>query len=324
MPSPLHVLSHRSLTVLALLVSAFAFSNTAAAAGANPQSSVTVSDDSLKVYSDATAESSLVTTLTKSSPVTVRLRISNSEGAWCKIEMKPQQDQVNAGFVHCSGLSGNLQPQPKNPEAAPTSDAGSSQTSPSANLGFRDDINHCVDAPIPPKLQASGQIYLVPIGGFPPVALDYLRDCYARRFGLDLRVLPPIPIDPSAANDQRQQLIAEPLIAELNRRYANLASRPDVVLIGFVMPDMYGLDEPSWKFEFGQTSGRSGVISTARFIIGYGQRADGNLIITRIRKMTGRYLGRLYYGLPANSNPTSLMYSELLGLEELDAMSEDF
>jgi hypothetical protein len=322
MPSSLNPFSRSFLAVLALLLSALAIPALAAAA---PQSSsVTVSDDSLTVYSDATTESSVVTTLAKGTQLSIRLKISNSGGSWCKVELKAQQDQANEGFVHCSGLAGNLQPQPLNSEAPSSKQAAPSQSAPSADLGITTNIPHCVDAPIPAKLQGGGQIYLVPIGPYPQVVFDYLRDCYARRFGLDIRTLPEIPIDASTVNSQRNQLIGERLLDELDRKYSSLASR-GAVLIGFTKVDMYILSQPDWRWAFGVGGSRSGVISTARFAVRMDdEEVTTSVILSRFRKALGRYLGYLYYQLPLSSNPQSLMYRQMLGIDDLDAISEDY
>jgi hypothetical protein len=37
-----------------------------------------------------------------------------------------------------------------------------------------------------------------------------------------------------------------------------------------------------------------------------------------------RYLGLLYYRLPLNRNPRSILYYELAGIDDLDAVGEDF
>jgi len=35
-------------------------------------------------------------------------------------------------------------------------------------------------------------------------------------------------------------------------------------------------------------------------------------------------IGLLYYQMPSSNNPKSVLYSNILGLEELDNVSEDF
>ena len=44
----------------------------------------------------------------------------------------------------------------------------------------------------------------------------------------------------------------------------------------------------------------------------------------RLRKMVTKDIGILYYGLPQSSNPHSVLYNRILGIEELDAVGEQF
>ena len=44
----------------------------------------------------------------------------------------------------------------------------------------------------------------------------------------------------------------------------------------------------------------------------------------RLCKMVTKDIGILYYGLPQSSNPHSVVYNRILGIEELDAVGEQF
>jgi hypothetical protein len=55
-----------------------------------------------------------------------------------------------------------------------------------------------------------------------------------------------------------------------------------------------------------------------------GQPVDLNLSETRLRKMVTKDIGILYYGLPQNQNPKSVLYNGIMGIEELDQVGEDF
>jgi hypothetical protein len=45
---------------------------------------------------------------------------------------------------------------------------------------------------------------------------------------------------------------------------------------------------------------------------------------TRLRKIVTKDIGILYYGLPQSQSPKSVLYSQIMGIEELDAVGEDF
>jgi hypothetical protein len=43
-----------------------------------------------------------------------------------------------------------------------------------------------------------------------------------------------------------------------------------------------------------------------------------------VHKMVMKDIGILYYQMPPNNNPKSVLYNSIDGLEELDVMDEDF
>jgi hypothetical protein len=53
-------------------------------------------------------------------------------------------------------------------------------------------------------------------------------------------------------------------------------------------------------------------------------QADDDRIMARLRKMVGKNIGILYFGLAMSADPASMLYSNIGGPQELDAMSELF
>jgi len=89
---------------------------------------------------------------------------------------------------------------------------------------------------------------------------------------------------------------------------------------------MYPVSQ-GWQFAFGWGLGRArtAVVSTARLSLTVvGQTSDRELLATRLRKIVTKDLGILYFGLPKSENPKSVLYNQIMGLEELDAVGEDF
>jgi hypothetical protein len=90
--------------------------------------------------------------------------------------------------------------------------------------------------------------------------------------------------------------------------------------------DMYIPSFP-WRYAFSyRRQDRLAVVSTARmdrgclglFTAGKERR------LARLRKMVGKNLGVLYFGLPLSDDPRSLLYANIGGPQELDVMSEIF
>ncbi len=45
---------------------------------------------------------------------------------------------------------------------------------------------------------------------------------------------------------------------------------------------------------------------------------------TRLRKMVTRDIGLLYFGLPLSTEPRSVLYNNILSVDDLDGMGQDF
>jgi hypothetical protein len=64
------------------------------------------------------------------------------------------------------------------------------------------------------------------------------------------------------------------------------------------------------------------VVSTARLRIENGGSAE--VSATRLRKIVTKDIGILYCGMAQNQDPHSVLYSQIMGIEELDEVGEDF
>ncbi len=151
---------------------------------------------------------------------------------------------------------------------------------------------------LPPKNFGS-KIYFIPMGDFPTDQMQRLADYYNQRFGLEIPILKSIPVSVSAVDNNRGQLVAEKLVGDLRNAFPELTADPKAILIGFTSQDMYNLHymgQPFW--------GASQEI--------------------RLRKMVTKDIGILYYGLSQSDNPKSVLYNSILGIQELDTVSEKF
>lgn len=90
------------------------------------------------------------------------------------------------------------------------------------------------------------------------------------------------------------------------------------VVLAFSTRDMYVAGK-SGRYAFGcwNPGAGVGVLSSARMMDGISQES-------RLRKMTTRYIGVLYYRLPFTNQCGSVMFSSVGGPQELDLMGEDF
>jgi predicted Zn-dependent protease len=176
-----------------------------------------------------------------------------------------------------------------------------------------------------PKTEGSS-IYFVPIGDFPRERLEPLIQYYRQKYNLEIAVVNSIPVDPATRDDARRQLMAERLVASVRNAVPEHTYNPKEILIGFTSEDIYPTSQ-NWQFAFGwrQTSLGAAVVSTARMSLHYAEEpSDDNFAETRLRKMVTKDIGILYYGLDPSRNPRSVLYSQILGIEELDQVGEEF
>lgn len=171
------------------------------------------------------------------------------------------------------------------------------------------------------------RVYLVPIGDTPASLIDTLVDHCRQKLNLSVDTLPRLGSDRVWVDPDRGQIVAERVIASLRQRYPRQA-RNDAVVIGITSADMY-IARSSYQFVFGYRPGgdsgrRVSVISTARMRPSFhDEPPNESLVMERLRKMVIRYIGVLYFQLPFNTDPKSVLYKDLLGLEELDTMGEE-
>jgi predicted Zn-dependent protease len=184
---------------------------------------------------------------------------------------------------------------------------------------------HSVPAADPRSAPSPAKLLFVPIGDAPTSEISALVVHYREKFGIESQVLPPMALQPVDVDVARRQVIAENVIDSMLRalpQYANTSA----VLIGITRQDMF-LRGVNWQFCFGsrRPDKRIGVISTARMGLHYpGEPPTEATVSRRLQKMVTKYVGVMYYGMRLNANPRSVLYNNILGLQELDQVREEF
>jgi len=107
-------------------------------------------------------------------------------------------------------------------------------------------------------------VYLAPIDLDPEESLNWAPAYYKAKFGVDVRVLPPIATTSTEYDLTRHQLIAEKCIDLILRSHEELAIDPFAVVIGVTPRDMF-ISDYDWKYaENLREGGRLGIVSSAR------------------------------------------------------------
>jgi tetratricopeptide (TPR) repeat protein len=178
-----------------------------------------------------------------------------------------------------------------------------------------------------PRDRKDGQekLYFIPVGNFSAGSLNKLVTYYQHKLGVNAICKRPMALALPAIDKRRQQVIAEEVLELMKRSYPELAADPNAILIALTEQDMY-IRERNWQFAFSYwTDKRFAVVSSARMNpVNLGEAANSDLLEARMRKMVMKNIGMLYYLLPSNQDPTSVLYDDINGVEDLDNMSEDF
>jgi len=163
----------------------------------------------------------------------------------------------------------------------------------------------------PKDLHADGKLYFVPMGS-QAISVESLADYYRQRFGIQIAILPPVPLNRSSCVPERKQCIAEEMLLDIQRHYPKVAADPDSVLIMLtdedVFPRAYG-----WDFTYSLHIGnRLGMVSTRRMDPAFwGDPPDEKKKLASTKQMLTKYIAMMYFHVPISYDPTSIMYHPL-------------
>jgi predicted Zn-dependent protease len=169
------------------------------------------------------------------------------------------------------------------------------------------------------------QIIFIPIGNFPTTSLQKVANYYEQTLGVHIDITPPIPIDESMIDRTREQLTGEELINQMRLHFPVQTENQRVMMMGFVRGDMY-IRHKDWRFAFAyRENGRFAAVSTARMDPeSFGLPPNDAVLVHRLIKITSKQIGLYFYGLPERQEKTSVLFSPILGVDDLDAVSMDF
>jgi YD repeat-containing protein len=176
------------------------------------------------------------------------------------------------------------------------------------------------------ELKGSGRIYLVQLG---PHKAAYSLDEFAlwlrSKYSLDVAVLPAMDLEPSTFDSSRAgssraskgQYVAELICQQVKRKHPELAADKSAYIIGITEAEMYSVYY-KWDSTFSQRDGdRAAIISVAGMQdSGWEQareKADvaNEHLQARLRRFLIKDIAVLYWHLPLNDDPTSLLRQTL-------------
>lgn len=192
-------------------------------------------------------------------------------------------------------------------------------------------ICFCEDPAPPPSnpvdlstVAGSGRVYFVPLDGYSGERAREMAEHFRKQFGVRIRVEPELITGADAYDPRRDQMNAGAMLTALEAKYPE--GNPRTVVIGLTDADMY-IPDLNWRYAFSyRRDYRLAVVSSARMdrgCLGLLPVSDERQL-ARMRKMVGKNIGVMYYRLPLNRDPRSMLYAYVGGPQELDTMSEVF
>lgn len=194
----------------------------------------------------------------------------------------------------------------------------------------------------PANAQGYGPILFIPLGGVDANYIKSYATYFKDKLGLDITIIEPrssILGGQTSFDTKRNQLKAVKVIEEIipltsSTMYAgnlpvdNLAKYR--VIVAITNQDLYDDHKPELNFVFAQAAEtrrgyRIGVVSLKRLDPAfYKQRHQSKVVRERLQKLLTKQIGRLYYGLPGSTDPSSVMYDGINSIADVDRMGEGF
>ncbi len=167
-------------------------------------------------------------------------------------------------------------------------------------------------------------VYLIPVGLAESESLAWTPSYYKSKLGIDLKVLPAIPLDPKLMNPARNQLNTDRWEEFLAAKYPEISRDPAAIVIGVTSSDMY---IPGFVVRYAENfrhEGRYGMVSSARLhppsLL---EKWNPEWLTSRVEKLLTKNLVMLYFDLPLSDDSTSLLSGGVLWGFQIDQIGGD-
>lgn len=173
-----------------------------------------------------------------------------------------------------------------------------------------------------PLTLTDAKVYLVPLDLPADYSLDWAPAYYKAKLGIDVKVLPAVPLDDWVTDATRKQAVAERLIQVMEQTEKEIARDPATILLGVTQRDMYS-GSLTWRYAVNfRDRGLRGVVSLARLRTRLPHPDEsGILLASRLQKVITKNILLLAFHLPFSDDPSSILYASSWA-PDLDLMSE--
>jgi len=165
-------------------------------------------------------------------------------------------------------------------------------------------------------------VFLLPIGLDSSQPLSWTLPYYKSKFGIEVQILPAIPMEPGLVDSHRHQVDSEQFIDFAIKNYPEIAQDPSAILIGVTSQDMF-IRSFGWNYAFNfRHDARFAIVSSARLHpLAFFDRLNPEWLRSRLQKMLTKNIVMLYFGLPMSSDETSLLSGGLSTGDDVDDMT---
>lgn len=170
--------------------------------------------------------------------------------------------------------------------------------------------------PVPAK-----KVYLIPLGLDADEPLDWAPPYYEAKFGIDVAILPAVPLVQELIDSRRKQVNSEKCGEYLRRMYPEMDRDPSALLIGVTSRDIY-IPSLDWGFALNDRhDARLAVVSSARLRpLRLLARWNPEWQHSRLQKMLTKNIAMQYFDLPLSNDYTSLLSAAVSSGWEVDLM----
>jgi predicted Zn-dependent protease len=170
-------------------------------------------------------------------------------------------------------------------------------------------------------------VWLVPVVGFPDALAVDLLERLRRDTGLHIRISIDAGVAPGLFFADSRQMNADTALREFSRVVASLGpAKPNTTYLFLTGYDINSEDR-RFRFLFARAHRpeRKALVSVARMRDNPDGAGEAPILVKlRLYKMAKRQLGELYFGHTRSSDPNSVMYTPIMGLEDLDLLGTEF
>lgn len=163
-------------------------------------------------------------------------------------------------------------------------------------------------------------LYLVPIGQVPPLALESFAEHFRSITKFKVEITAPLPLPERAVDRQRKQLIAEQVNDVMARIFGPTLLKSSSLVIGITTNDMY-IAAMNWRYAFSYGNGRYAVVSAARMADGISNNEYWSAqVLLRMQKMLDKRVAIQSLGMGSRTPTPPVLTKPILGLDDLDHM----